>query len=309
MDNDILIEVNPLFERIAKERSFYSVELMRKIAEQSSIQNITEIPEDIRQLFRTAHDISPEAHIRMQSAFQKHCDNAVSKTVNFSHDSTPEHIAKVFWLDYESGCKGATVFRDRCRETQVLNVSQKPDEEQLNIGELSGKKAETITPRKRGRITYGATEKIPTGEGTLYVTINQDEHGLCEVFTNIGKHGTDVAAWSEAVGRLISLCLRSGISLDSIVKQLRGITSRPIWYDGIQILSVPDAIGLALSRYLTSDGMQLRLEFSNQLKLSDVQEEFHTSPQIYEACPDCGSPVEHESGCLVCRICGFSKCG
>lgn len=319
MDSDILIEVNPMFEKIAKERGFYSKKLMDKIAKQGSVQDIEEIPEDVKRSFVTSHDISPEAHIKIQSAFQKYCDNAVSKTVNFAHDSTPEDIEKVYLLAYELGCKGVTVFRDRCRDTQVLNIAhEKEDKTNGDIQDDDSSSVPksgtpTITPRKRGKVTYGITEKIITGEGTLYVTINHDEIGLCEVFTNIGKHGTDVAAWSEAVGRLISLCLRSGVALESTIKQLRGITSRPVWHEGEQILSVPDAIGKALSRYLKDGSSKITMNFPETVTVPDMSTksselEQKNSP-LFSACPDCGSPVEHESGCVVCRTCGFSKCG
>lgn len=310
MDNDILVEVNPLFEKVAKKRGFYSEELMKKITEQGTIQNIAEIPEDIRRLFVASHDILPEKHIRIQAAFQQHCDNAVSKTVNFTHDSTSQDIERVYFLAYELGCKGVTVFRDRCRDTQVLNIAHKQDEgtkHTKSATKITPDGFIEITPRKRGKITFGATEKTITSDGTLYVTINQDEHGLCEVFTNIGKHGSEVSAWSEAVGRLISLCLRSGISLKSIIKQLRGITSRPIWQDGEQILSVPDAIGRALSRYLTEDDGQTQIKIPGNVKTPEFSDNGRIA--AFSACPDCGSPVEYESGCVVCRSCGFSKCG
>ena len=317
MDNDILVEVNPLFERIAKERGFYSEELMNEIAEKGSIQNIDSIPKDVKRLFITSHELSPEGHIKIQAVFQQHCDNAVSKTVNFSHDSTAEDIKRVYLLAYKLGCKGVTVFRDRCRgsDNQVLNIAHKEEntvKPDSIIDDYNSEK-HLITPRKRSNTTYGITEKIVTGEGTLYVTINQDDQGLCEVFTNIGKHGSDVAAFSEAVGRLISLCLRSGVSLDSIIKQLRGITSRPIWQQGEQILSVPDAIGIALSRYLNEDGSQITMkvpDFINLPKISSNGTKKNNGfKNDFSSCPDCGSPVEHESGCVMCRSCGFSRCG
>ncbi len=320
MDNDILVEVNPRFEKIAKERGFYSEDLMAKIAEHGTIKNIEEIPEDVRKLFSTAHDISPEWHLRTQAAFQKHTDNAVSKTVNFSHDATAEDIAKAYFLAYELGCKGVTVFRDGCRDTQVLNIGkQKKDtaEEPEVVG--SGAYVSKVTPRKRGKFTVGRTEKLQTADGTLYITINQDEYGLCEVFTNIGKHGSDVASWSEAVGRLISLCLRSGVNLRSLVNQLRGITSNPIWQDGEQILSVPDAIGKAMARYLEANKEQFGdLDLSSEPEgistlmsntIEDPQKDNNEFVKVeYVTCPDCGTRVEHESGCVVCRSCGFSKC-
>ncbi|MFC1733847.1 vitamin B12-dependent ribonucleotide reductase [candidate division KSB1 bacterium] len=304
MDDDVLVEVHPLFEKIAKERGFYSENLMKKIAEQGSIQKIDEIPSDIKKIFVTAHDITPEWHIRMQAAFQQHVDNAVSKTVNFPNDAEAQDIEKVYFLAYQLGCKGVTVFRDGCRDSQVLNIAHKKEET-----EAKDEPEPQITPRKRGKITYGTTEKLITSDGTLYITINRDEHGLCEIFCNIGKHGSDAAAWSEAVGRLISLCLRSGISLQHLIAQLRGITSRPIWQDGEQILSVPDAIGKALSRYLEKNGDQIPLMFADELNTPpSLTFNEHDSGVQYITCPDCGSPVEHEGGCILCRSCGYSKC-
>jgi ribonucleoside-diphosphate reductase alpha chain len=304
MDNDILVEVNPHFEKIAKERGFYSNDLMRKIAEKGTIIDFEEIPEDVRKIFVTAHDITPEWHVRMQAAFQQHTDNAVSKTVNCPHDSTSKDIEEVYKLAYKLGCKGATVFRDGCRETQVLNIGSDKSEDKEETSEPQ------IIPRKRGKVTYGSTEKLITSDGTLYITVNRDEKGLCEVFCNIGKHGSDAAAWSEAVGRLISLCLRTGISLKSLVSQLRGITSRPIWQEGEQILSVPDAIGKALSRYLDKMGDQLPLTFAEYSSMpTNGHSEGEDSFIHHTTCPDCGSPIEHEGGCVVCRSCGYSKCG
>ncbi len=294
LDNNRLLMVNKHFEKIAKEKGVYSEELMEKIAKNGSIQKIAEIPEDIKRVFVTSHDISPLWHIKMQSAFQKYTDNAVSKTVNFPNSAKPEDIKEVYILAHRLGCKGVTVYRDGSRKEQVLSI--KKDEE---------KKTENIEPRKRPVVTFGKTEKIETGDGTLYLTINKDEFGLCEVFANIGKHGSEVAAWSEAVGRLISLCLRSGVSLKSIVQQLRGITSRPIWHNGEQILSVPDAIGKALSTFLDEKDV---VKLSKKTK--DEQPEPETSNKTqYLSCPDCGGPIEHESGCILCRTCGFSRCG
>ncbi len=293
LDNNSLVITNKYFEKIAKEREFYSEKLMKKIAKIGSIQDINEIPEDVRKIFVTSHDISPEWHIKMQAAFQKYTDNAVSKTVNFPNTATSKDIEDVYWLAYKLGCKGVTVYRDGSRTKQVL--STKKDKKQT---------FDTIEPRKRPATTSGTTQKIITGDGVLYLTINSDDIGLCEVFTNIGKHGSEVAAWSEAVGRLISLCLRAGVSLKSLVEQLRGITSRPIWHNGEQILSVPDAIGKALSKYLDVNN-------SDKLSDTDVEEKpaiQNEKPVHYATCPDCGGPVEHESGCILCRICGFSRC-
>lgn len=296
MDNDKLIETHPEFERIAKEEGFYTKSLMQKIAEKGTIRDMEEIPEWVREIFVTAHDISPKDHIIMQAAFQKYTDNAVSKTVNFPNEATPEEIEDVYKLAFQLGCKGVTVYRDGSREEQVLNIDRKKKEQQRI----------KIIPRERPKVTHGITEKITTSDGTLYITINFDESGLCEVFTNIGKHGSDVAAWSEAVGRLISLALRSGIDPKAVVSQMRGITSRPVWENGEQILSVPDAIGKVLSHYLMNDDKkQLPLVFaeSNKAKIQSDEPKIVT-----RTCPDCGSMIIAESGCVVCKTCGYSDC-
>ena len=212
--------------------------------------------------------------------------NATATTdLSATAEMLKDDIRKVYLLAHKLGCKGVTVYRDGSRSKQVLSL-QKEEQQQMR---------QNIIPRKRPMKTQGTTEKIVTGDGTLYLTINKDEQGLCEIFTNIGKHGSEVAAWSEAVGRLISLCLRSGVSLKVLVEQLRGITSRPIWVNGEHILSVPDAIGKTLSEYLTKEEKLIQTQPKGKAEVKS------------ETCPDCGGPIEHESGCILCRICGFSR--
>jgi len=291
LDDDQLLEIHPIFAEKAKKEGFFSIDLMKQIAEKGSIQNISEISDECKKIFLTAHDITPDWHVKMQAAFQKYVDNAVSKTINFPNFSKPKDIEEAYLLAYKLGCKGITVYRDGSRKHQVLSSKKKAKPVQ----------SREIAPRERQTITRGITEKIVTSDGTLYLTINWDDEGLCEVFTNIGKHGSDVAAWSEAVGRLISLCLRSGVSPKYLVDQLIGITSHPIWQNGVQILSVPDAIGKVLARYLKTD---------EQLPFTlDEGPEFPTDKKVhYLSCPDCGGTIEHESGCVVCKLCGYSKC-
>lgn len=290
LDNDKLVEVNDLFEEIAKKEGFYSLELMQEIADKGSIQDIEEIPAHIRRIFITALDITPEWHLRMQAAFQKYVDNAVSKTVNFPYSATPEDVAKVYWLAYDLGCKGVTIYRDKSREEQVLNIGLAKKEE-MGIHKLA--------PRPRPPVTKGATEKLKTGCGNLYVTINQDASGLCEVFAQMGKTGGCAAAQSEATSRLISLALRSGIEPESVIRQLKGIRCPAPFFspEGV-ILSCPDAMSRALEKYISeSNG-----------------EEFEPDKNIIVrgyagVCPECGELVEYEGGCAVCRACGYSKCG
>jgi len=297
-----LYEVNPHFERVAKERGFWSKELIEKIAEEGSLKDISEIPDDVKKTFITAHDISPLDHVRMQAAFQKQVDNAVSKTVNFTHDATPKDVEEVYMLAYGLGCKGLTVYRDGSREEQVLStgksesVPDKTDFEQLIKEAVTTGK---ITPRKRPDVIKGTTRLMKTGCGNLYVTINEDENGnLFELFTQMGKAGGCASSQAEAIGRLVSLAFRSNIEPIEIEKQLRGISCHsPAWATGGKIASCSDAISKAIERYV-EQGSESNGNGSHPGK----------EKAIYGACPDCGGAVEHEGGCAVCRDCGFTKC-
>ncbi len=273
-----LVEVHPYFEELAKRRGFYSSELMRSIAATGSIRDFQEIPREVRRLFVTAHEVSPVWHTRIQAAFQKYTDNAVSKTVNFPRQATPEDVRQVYLMAYDLGLKGVTIYRDGSREQQVLSY-----------GKEKGQEFHYIEPRPRPEATTGVTHRLNTGCGKLYVTVNKDEVGFCEVFAQMGKTGGCASSQIESTGRLISLALRSGVKIDAIIKQIIGIRCpNPIWQNGRQVLSCPDAIGQVLA------------------KVAEVDE----PPPVAAmgACPDCGGAVEHEGGCLVCRACGFSKC-
>jgi ribonucleoside-diphosphate reductase alpha chain len=299
MDNDELVEVNPLFKEVAMREGFYSDELMKRIAQVGSVQGIEEIPEKWRTIFITAHDINPEWHVRIQAAFQKYTDNAVSKTVNFSNSATKEDVEKVYLLAYELGCKGVTIYRDGSRDEQVLNIGKVNRAEEKTFGMID---QSLLTPRARPSVITGSTRKMTTGCGNLYVTINEDEHGLFEVFTQMGKAGGCSSSQAEAISRLISLSLRAGIDPRAIVKQLRGVRCpNPGWEKGGMILSCSDAIAKAMERYLLEKKTPVGKKVA---KLSAGSFE-----RIAGFCPDCGGVLEHESGCAVCRECGFSKCG
>lgn len=299
MDSDELVEVNPLFKEIATREGFYSDELMKKIAQEGSVQGIEEIPEKWRRVFITAHDIKPEWHVRVQAAFQKYTDNAVSKTVNFANSATKEEVEKVYLLAYELGCKGVTIYRDGSREAQVLNIGR------VNHGEEKGEGAidmSLLTPRARPSVITGSTRKMTTGCGNLYVTINEDEHGLFEVFTQMGKAGGCSSSQAEAISRLISLSLRAGLDPKAIVKQLHGVRCpNPGWEKGGMILSCSDAIAKAMERYL------LEKKTPAGKKVAAMSSGYRE--KVAGFCPDCGVALEHEGGCAVCRECGFSKCG
>ncbi len=292
LDNDLLVEVHPLFEKIARERGFYSAELMKEIAEQGTIQGFTQIPEDLRRIFVTAHDISPRDHIRMQAAFQKHTDNAVSKTVNFPHSASREQVAEVYLMAYRQGCKGVTIYRDGSRDMQVLSVGKtEAADGKQTLPRESGK---TGRKRERPRALQGSTYQMETGCGPLYVTINRDDSGLFELFTTMGKAGGCAASQCEAIGRLVSLAWRSGGQARQTIKQLIGITChKPAGFGANRVTSCADAVAKAIQMHMLSE------------KDSDPSFFFSTHGG---ACPDCGGPVEQEGGCSVCHACGYSEC-
>jgi ribonucleoside-diphosphate reductase alpha chain len=325
MDGAELVEVNPVFERVARERGFFSDSVMKEIAEHGGCTGVASVPEDIQRVFVTAHDITPEWHIKMQAAFQKYTDNAVSKTVNFPHSATPKDVENVYLMAYQTGCKGVTIYRDGSRDEQVLSTGAtekaRKAAQMAAAGVGSAAPMAEKKPRKRPTMTHGVTQKIPTGCGNLYITINEDEEGICEVFSTMGKSGGCASSQSEAVSRMVSLALRSGVSIDSIIRQVKGIRCpSPGWGEmGRQILSCPDAIGLALERY-NKDNMGIR----KQKEMPAATAEAPTVPYVSSdctagentnhlglcpECPDCGGLLEFGEGCAVCRGCGFSKCG
>jgi ribonucleoside-diphosphate reductase alpha chain len=312
MDNDKLVEVDPLFEEVAKERGFYSRQLMEKIAESASLQKIEEIPEDVKRIFVTAHDISPEWHVRMQAAFQKYVHNATSKTINFAHEATLEDVSRSYLLAYELGCKGITIYRDRSREEQVLNVGtvkKKPEEKAQSL-------KREIAPRPRPEVIIGTTTKVTTGCGNLYVTINVDEEGKpFELFTQMGKAGGCAASQLEAIGRLVSLSFRSGIEVKSIIEQLRNIRCpSPSWEKGQRIFSCADAIARVVEkRLLALQAVKVPLESAPVAMKHSSEDESVTTDlsshgDIVGVCPDCGGALRHEEGCVKCYACGFSRC-
>jgi ribonucleoside-diphosphate reductase alpha chain len=287
MDNDKLLEVNPFFEEVANDKRFYSRELMDEIAKRGSLKKIKQIPKDVRKVFVTAHDVSPEWHTRMQAAFQKYTDNAVSKTVNLPHDATVDDVTKVYNLANELGCKGVTIYRDGSKENQVLSFSQK-DKHNDKFMTAVKERPETLN---------GFTTKMKTGYGHLYVTVTEYDNKPFEVFATIGKSGRSTTAKTEAIGRLASLALRSGVKVDAIVNQLKGIGGEhPVFQDGGLVLSIPDAIARALERrYLSGDAAKANHKTEYSL--------------MGEKCPECGQTVSFEEGCILCHFCGFNKCG
>jgi len=296
--DDKLHETNPYFEEIAREMGFYSEELMNKIAENNgSVQGLEEVPEEVQRVFVTALDISPEWHVRMQAAFQKYVDNATSKTINLPENATVDDVRNAYLLAYELKCRGITVYRYGSRPEQVLTTKEERKE---------------AAPRPRPAVVRGVTRKIATGCGNLYVTMNEDEHGLFEVFARLGKAGGCADAQLEAVGRLVSLCLRSGVKPNDIIKQLKAIRCpNPLLARGGPVLSCPDAIAKALEDHIKGrEKIQpARLDLFEEGKKEVIEPVAMTEKAPVGVCPDCGSPLVYEEGCRICKQCGYSTCG
>lgn len=303
MDGTEMIEINPVLKKTLEQRGLYSEPLMRRIAKEGTISHIEEIPEDIRRVFVSTHDISPEYHVRMQAAFQRATDNAVSKTVNFSRQASREDVAKVYSLAFSLGCKGVTIYRDGSRDEQVLNIGkvQKTGESEVQS------EMRQIVPRPRPDVAAGVTEKVKIGCGNLYITVNYDDQGICEIFTNTGKAG-GCPSQSEATARLASIALRSGIDVHTIVEQLRGIRCpSTIRQHGLKCTSCPDAIARVIEQ---EHEKQVKLgNWSGTLAAEGTKRDAVSCADDGAICPECGERLEHESGCVICRMCGYSKCG
>jgi ribonucleoside-diphosphate reductase alpha chain len=308
MDNTELPEAHPALEDELKRRSLYSEELMKSVAAVGGLHDM-DFPHDIKEVLVTAHDVSPEWHIRMQAAYQDHVDNAVSKTVNFPNSARPDDVERVYLLAYELGVKGVTIYRDGSRQEQVLNIGEvnrgaagKGSDNGQAVQMQLGPQGQAVMPVRPNRspVLRGETREKVTGCGSLYVTVNEDDFGPREVFANMGKAGGCASASTEAIGRLISLAFRYGVPPDKIAKQLKGIRCHvPLGFGPNQILSCPDAIGKALAdKYHLAAGNGAHPVGQLEMPIAFAQ----------GACPECGGAIEHEGGCMVCRSCGYSKC-
>jgi len=270
------------------------------------IKKLFESDENLPEWVVTAYDIDPFFRVKMQGQIQKYTDSSISSTVNLPEDTPVETISDIYLTAYKAGLKGITVYREGSREGILIS------EKELKVKAEKDKKE--LNPRYRPTLTTGVTQRVRTGEGNLYITINEDERGICEVFTTIGKAGGNAQAQSEAVSRLISLALRSGLNPHEVVKQLKGISGpSPVFQDGDVILSTPDAIGKALEKYLAdrtangnngneSAGFTFIEGASDSLATANVLEKGYT------LCIECGSTLTHENGCMICKHCGYSKC-
>ena len=317
MDGTEMLEVNPVLMAKLKGLGLDNEDLLKKIAREGTIAHCEEIPEEIRRVFVCSHDIDPVSHIRMQAAFQNHTDNAVSKTVNFPNSATHDDVRQVYVQAYRMGCKGVTIYRDGSRDQQVLNIGSVKGKEANDKQPNDPPLRRNIEPRPRPTITRGFTEKMKIGCGTLYITTNYDENGICEVFTSTGKAG-GCPSQSEATARLASIALRSGISVKEVCDQLKGIRCpSTIRQSGMSCTSCPDAIAkviMKVSRFIEdnkpndNDNTMPDPFDIPQCEPENIPQKSSESANIH-FCPECGNKVEHEGGCVICRNCGFSKCG
>jgi ribonucleoside-diphosphate reductase alpha chain len=364
----LMPDVNEDFVAIAKREGWYSDELMERIAKHGTVK-FPEVPQKWQRVFVTANEIAPEWHIRMQAAFQRHCDSAISKTTNFAHTATVEDVRTIYELAFELRCKGVTVYRDGSRDNQVLSTGATEQAKQTRdqatadkrrIGELEGTttelhheierlrkqlfeaEAENLQRRaKRSRPDRlrGTTIRKETPLGTMFVSINEDDRGQAfEVFVTLGKAGGAAMADAEAMGRLISLALRSGIPMMEIHRQLRGISSdRAVGLGPNKVLSVPDAIGIALEEWWRDKNQGVQQELlppgPRQAGVPALEQVVNPGSEgsggsggapepvqlgfdmsgytqsFMGTCPDCGSQLEFAEGCVKCHVCGFSECG
>ncbi len=285
LDGTEMMEVHPSFEAVARREGFYSEALVERVARDGCIGDDTAVPERWRAVFQTAHDVSPEGHVRIQAAFQRHTENAVSKTVNLARDATPADVERVFRFAFDLECKGVTVYRDGSREAQVLSTGTAPEESH-----------ELRVPVPRPESLTGRTVRVTTGCGNLYVTTNEGTRGPLELFAHIGKAGGCAASQTEAIGRLVSLALRSGVDPQAVAKQLRGVRCPfPSWNHGHRVLSCADAIGQVLEDVSAASESLDAVPSGRAERLAGM-------------CIDCGSVLEFEGGCVVCRACGFTRC-
>jgi len=284
LEGQEFIQIDSLVERLGTEQGWLTDKVRDVLSQGVKPKEIPEIPQKLAEVLVTAHEVTPEEHVRIQAAFQKYTDNAVSKTVNLPADATVEDVDKVYRLAFDLGCKGITVYRDGCRNNQVITSAHKSSQTEVHI----------TSPRPRPRKTTGTTIKSKTGCGSLFITLNKDEKGLFEIFTNLGKAG-GCPSQSEATARILSVALRSGVEPEVLIEQLRGIrclstVTRRRSNKDIDVLSCPDAIARAM-----------------QDTMGQNYEPVITS--TINKCPDCSYPLRRESGCNVCDNCGYSKCG
>lgn len=303
-----LLEVNNIFKEIAEKNNYWGIkDLFKKLAEGVSLQSFKEVPEEIKKIFVIAGDIEPDYHIKMQSVFQKHVSNSISKTINFSNKAKKEDIENAILLAYDLKCKGVTIYRDECRSNQPMAFDKK--EEKIEVKKLI-KSPDIISAIK-------IKQKTPLGNMHIKICIDAKTGQELELFAQLGKAGQIPYADLEAIGRLISLFLRNGGKLEDVVKQFEGIGSNLslATKDG-KICSLPDALAEGIKKYLTAKkkyGIKNLLlgefeeEKNQDVKIEKKKDKFGLN-EFELKCPDCNSKLIEEEGCIKCYSCGYSKC-
>ena len=285
------------------------------------IQRLFGGDEDLPDYVVTAHEIDPYFRVKMQGVIQRYTDSSISSTINLSEDIDPETVADIYITAYKEGLKGVTVYREGSREgilqteAQTEKADSEASAEEASAPDVPGSIGADGYHHRRRRpaVTSGITERINTGEGKIYVTINEDEYGICEVFSTIGKAGGNAAAQSEAISRLISLALRSGVDPQEVISELKGISGpNPVWEDGELVLSTPDAIGKAIERHVQRNAGKVFQSTDAEPEVVALESPPSTfqprESKTLSTCPECGSTVAHENSCLMCKHCGWSKC-
>ena len=306
VEGKTLYLVNPVLVEKLKERNLYSEELIEKIVKHGGVlKEIDEVPQDLKKVFVTALEIDPEWHIKLQAAFQEFTDNAVSKTINLPEEATVEDVRNAYRLSYSLGTKGVTIYRSGSRSFEPMQ-KVKTSEDKKEVVSLPKKKPTPI-------VAQGIRIKKKCDVGSVYSSIFYEENdGPVEVFITLGKSGGYLAASAEVTGRLASLALKYGASLDEISEELVGIScGQKVGMGSGAVLSMFDAVGKSILEI--SRGQQLTIFDKPEVS---VQEELSTdfnqteAESKFEACPDCGSPLRAEEGCFKCTnpFCGYSKC-
>ncbi|MBH60384.1 MAG: ribonucleoside-diphosphate reductase, adenosylcobalamin-dependent [Dehalococcoidia bacterium] len=308
LEGKTLYYVDKNLEKVAKEKDFYSEDLLEHLSNGGSLQDREDVPEDVKKVFRTAPDINPEYHVRMQAAFQESVDAGISKTINFPNEASEDDVTTTYMLAWELKCKGITVYRAGSRDKEVLtsgtseNETDKSSDNNVGFAPSMGERPAEL---------FGVTRRVYTGRGNLYVTVNMSEDGKpFEIFAALGKAGGNDSAMAEAVSRMVSLTLRSGIDPKESIEQLKGITDVPAWNEGELIRSVPDAIANVLEKiYEPKKESTLSIADLTETTLVSENEDSKISNILQgETCPECPEILAFEEGCQKCYSCGYSKC-
>ena len=308
LEGKTLYYVDKNLEKVAKEKGFYSEDLLEHLSNGGSLQDREDVPTEVKKVFRTAPDINPEYHVRMQAAFQESVDAGISKTINFPNEASEDDVTTTYMLAWELKCKGITVYRSGSREKEVLTSGTSENETEASVDSKIGFVSATVRPSE----LFGVTRRVYTGRGNLYVTVNMSEDGKpFEIFAALGKAGGNDSAMAEAVSRMVSLTLRSGIDPKASIEQLKGITDVPAWNEGELIRSVPDAIANVLEKIYEPKKESTPLsinELNDETLISENKNSDIANVLQGETCPECPSTLAFEEGCQKCYSCGYSKC-